>query len=30
MSLDNVLPMSLDNSITYVPEWFTWINASFW
>jgi hypothetical protein len=23
MSLDNVLPMSLDNSITYVPEWFT-------
>jgi len=23
MSLDNVLPMSLDNSVTYVPERFT-------
>jgi hypothetical protein len=22
MSLDNVLPMSLDNSVTYVPERF--------
>ena len=22
MSLDNVLPMSLDNSVTYVPGWF--------
>jgi len=29
MSLDNVLPMSLDNSVTYVPGWFKLDNAGY-
>jgi len=27
MSLDNVLPMSSESSVTYVPEWFTTIRS---